>query len=637
MLSVIAGHLSNTPVNRVVFAYHLTVFFILSGYTLKAELTTESLGKRFRSLMIPYFITCAGIVVMDVVNLVVLDDITAMGTITKSVAKNLLISFMASGTRTNFGTIEIGSMIGAIWFLPAMFFAVVTAQLLLTKVPDQRNRYLIGCLLSVLSHISAQFLWLPFSIQAGIFVAPFLLLGYDLRRCNLLEKIRLPHFILCLSVFLVGIVGGLTKIYFVTTTVSDLILSTVVTLCAAGAVIYLAKKAEKCSFLGWIGRNSIYFLCVHAFDMAVMSRWFRSGLQLLGLEYTGIVKFLVRLVFALTVTALLLWKKRPAKKQQLSQRNPALDVAKGFLIALMILGHFTIDPSLRKIIYSFHMAAFIFYSGFCYRSGRPLGSYLLKILRGALIPYLVFGVFYVLLMDLGTQQELKNLLLSMSFSRAVFKTVDSIGPVYFILMLLLTKVIYTLLDKFLRREVWLFGAVLMLSMAGVGLAKLGMWLPWSLDCALYSLIFYYLGAKCKEYKFMDYFLRRPWTYFLLTPIWVYMIYQGGMEIAIRKYNHYGVVVIGAVCACVLLYQLCVYLSESLPRSMLRILCSVGESTLYILIIHRLLNSRINEFLCRWLTPGYLWHTAAMVTIQLLLGTLIALAVGQTKKHFGNRL
>ena len=634
MLSVMAGHLSNTPINRVVFAYHLTVFFILSGYTLKVDLTTEGLSKRFRSLMVPYFITCVCIVAMDTVNLVVLDGVTGMGTITKSIAKNLLISFMASGTRTNFGTIEIGSMIGAIWFLPAMFFAVITAQLLLKTISCRRSRYLTGCLLAVLSHISAQFLWLPFSIQAGIFVAPILLLGYDLRRSDLLEKLRLPQFFLCLGVFLIGIAGGLTKIYFVTTTVTDLILSSVVTLCAAGCVIFLSKKLEKSRFFGWIGRNSIYFLCIHAFDIAVMGRWFKGGLGLIGIEYTIVAKLLIRLVFAISVTSLLLlWKKRPARQHTLSQRDPALDIAKGLLISLMLLGHFTMDASLRKIIYSFHMAAFIFYSGYCYRSGRPLGQYLLKAIRSSLVPYLVFGIFYVLLMDLGTEQELKNLLFGMSFSKEKFKTIDSIGPVYFILMLLLTKVIYAVLDKLLHREVWLFGGVLVLSVAGVDLAMRGLWLPWSLDCALYSLMFYYLGAKCKEYGFMDWFLQRPWTYFLLSPIWVYMIFKGGMEIAMRRYDAYGMVIIGAVCACVLLYQLCRYLSSQMPRPIVWIFCRLGESTLYILIVHRLLNSRINDLLCRWLTPGYLWHTAAMVLTQLLLGTVISLTIAAVKRLF----
>ena len=637
MLSVMAGHLSNTPINRVVFAYHLTVFFLLSGYTLKEDLSTESLRKRFHALMTPYFITCTCITAMDVVNLLVLDGVTNMNTLTASVAKNLLRSFMASGTRTNFGALELGSMIGAIWFLPAMFFATVTAQLLLRHFPTRKGRYLAGTALAVLSHISAQFLWLPFSIQAGVFVAPFLLLGYDLRRTDWMDRLNLPHALLCLGIFLVGIAGGLTKIYFVTTTVSDLLLSTVVTLAASGVVLYLSKKLEKCRYLSWIGKNSIYFLCIHSFDIAVMGRWFQGSLALFGIGYSLPVKFLIRLVFSSALTALLLlWKKRPQKAAPtLSQRDASLDIAKGLLIALMLLGHFTIDRSLRNIIYSFHMVAFVFYSGYCFRSGRPLGQTLLRLVRAFLIPYALFGVFYIWLMDLGTGQELKNLLFSMSFSKRGFSGIDSIGPVYFILLLFLTRLLYTLLDRLIPQKPWRYAAVLTLSLLGVALGKLGLWLPWSLDCAMYCLIFYWAGALCKEHQIVESLLRRPWTYFLLSPVWVYMIYKGGMEVATRKYGTYGTVVLGALCGCILLYLLCHYLKDALPRWISRLLCLLGENTLYILMVHRLLNSRCNRLFSRWLTPGYLWHTLAMICTQLLLGVTIGLVITglkHLKKH-----
>lgn len=633
MLSVMAGHLSSTPINRVVFAYHLTVFFLLSGYTLKVDLSAEGLGKRFRSLMTPYFITCACITAMDVVNLVVLDGVTGIWPITASIAKNLLRSFMASGTRTNFGALELGSMIGAIWFLPAMFFATVTAQLLLQHIPSRKNRYLVGGGLAVLSHISAQFLWLPFSIQAGVFVAPFLLIGYDMRQFGYPEKLRLRHFFLCLAVFLLGMGAGLTKIYFVTTTVSDLFLSALVTLAASGCILYLSRKLERCPFLGWVGKNSLLFLCIHSFDMAVMGRWFKGGFALLGLGYPIYVKFLIRLIFACAVTALLLlWKKRPKKAiPSLSHRDEGLDIAKGLLIVLMLVGHFTIAPVLRKIIYSFHMAAFVFYSGYCFRSGRPLGQTVLRLIRAFLIPYAIFGLFYIWLMDLGTGQEVKNLLFGMSFVHRGFSGIDSIGPVYFILLLFLTRLVYALLDQWISHRGYLAAAVVGLSLLGVVWGRLGIWLPWSIDCALYCLIFYYLGALCREQGIVNALIRRGWPYFLLSTLWVYMIFKGSMEIAVRNYGNYSIVVLGAVSGCILLYWLCRYLSTALPRSLCRLLCLLGENTLYILMVHRLLNSRCNRLWSRWLTPGHLWHTAATICTQLLMGLLIGTVIASLKR------
>lgn len=69
MIAVIAGHMGVSEINNIVFPFHLTVFFILSGYTLKlVEIKREYLNKKFRTLMIPYFITCFCVMFMDVLN-----------------------------------------------------------------------------------------------------------------------------------------------------------------------------------------------------------------------------------------------------------------------------------------------------------------------------------------------------------------------------------------------------------------------------------------------------------------------------------------------------------------------------------------------------------------------------------------
>lgn len=68
MLSVIVGHLGISWINKIVFSYHLTVFFFLSGYTLKKNLSAENAHKRFHGLMLPYFVTCATILIMDLFN-----------------------------------------------------------------------------------------------------------------------------------------------------------------------------------------------------------------------------------------------------------------------------------------------------------------------------------------------------------------------------------------------------------------------------------------------------------------------------------------------------------------------------------------------------------------------------------------
>ncbi len=78
-------------------------------------------------------------------------------------------------------------------------------------------------------------------------------------------------------------------------------------------------------------------------------------------------------------------------------RSPGFDVLRGLLIFLVVFGHL-LEPQyseaanfLYLTIYSFHMPAFVFLSGWFSRTGT-LG----RALTGILLPYLVFQLLYLL-------------------------------------------------------------------------------------------------------------------------------------------------------------------------------------------------------------------------------------------------
>ena len=73
MLLVIIGHVSGDLEGvwdfKFVYGIHLVMFFLLSGYTLKKkEITRRFINQRFDRLMVPYFYTCAAIILTDVFN-----------------------------------------------------------------------------------------------------------------------------------------------------------------------------------------------------------------------------------------------------------------------------------------------------------------------------------------------------------------------------------------------------------------------------------------------------------------------------------------------------------------------------------------------------------------------------------------
>lgn len=639
MLCVIIGHSGISSIKTIVFSFHLTVFFILSGYTLKNDLSVESLAKRFRSLMVPYFVTCMAVTAMDVANQMLLNKVTAVKAISEVVGMDLIRSFMASGSVKTFGTVDIGTRIGAVWFLPALFFAALIAQVMIKYVDRAEKRYMILFFPVLLNCYLAKFIWLPFSVQSAVLAAPLLLLGYDMRCNGTLSRISLKNAAICASIFAVGIITKKSPVYYVSTGMPDYAQSMVCAVASSLLIIYIAKKLQKVRVLAWIGRNSLYILCIHLFEMETMNIWFPRIVHRLGLPWNHATHLAIKMIFILGMTELILWMKRERKKRKhgvkviREKRDASLDIAKAFLIILMIIGHFDIDKGLRDIIFSFHMAAFVFYSGYCFHpeKNRNIRSAIGRQIKHFLIPYALFGILYVLLTDVGIKTELNRVLLGISYSRKVFADVSSIGPVYFILLLFVTKVIYILIDHYIPDEKQRAITVFAVSLIGQYLGKYGYWLPWSVDCALYCLIFYYAGYCFKKYRVMEYFCERNYSYFLLSCIWAYMIYKGSMEIAVRDYGVYSVTILGAISACVLLYMACRYLYGIFHPWLTHGMCMIGKNTLFILIVHKLFASPIKRMVAAQFTKGHIYYAIIVVALQLAVGIGFGIAYAYIQK------
>lgn len=141
----------------------------------------------------------------------------------------------------------------------------------------------------------------------------------------------------------------------------------------------------------------------------------------------------------------------------LTQRRPGFDNLRGFLIFCVVLGHvleicppFQNKELLYRVIYSFHMGAFIFLFGY-FAKFDPR-----KILRGYLLPYVLFQILYILFLRHSLDLERK-----MQFTTP-----------YWILWYLLACIFYQLLIPFFgvgsgkRHLAYLIGSVMLALLAG---------------------------------------------------------------------------------------------------------------------------------------------------------------------------
>ncbi len=673
IICIIAGHFGMVRVDNVVYSFHVAVFFILSGYTLKQQpLKGKFLKQKFIRLMVPYFLTCLCVMLMDMVNSL-LAGRTSIFEITSVISNDLSRSFDASGYATAIGSVDIGSRIGAIWFFPALFFALIFALLLINQVRSTIWRLIIAFAMFVLACVTAEFFWLPFSIQSAMMAVFFVLLGYEMKqRPEFLERFDWKRCLCALAIFLVCLIGGRTRIFFVSGEVDDLLLSLAASLSMSMVVIYCSRRfLERVKPLAWVGRKSLLILCVHLFAIETMWDWFDALLNRLPIPNVAITRFLIQLIFAIAVAAAInqlqrlyayvreRWSAARAARGAVADgdagtgggvvsdagytsvggvflsggRDTAADIAGGILIFLMIVGFFgDLDPTFRVIIYSVNMMAFVLLSGYFFSpaSSENLKKSIVHLLKTFLIPYAVFAVVYVIMQG-GGVAAVRTVLLGISFTDRILVGQASVGPVYFILMLFVVRVIYLLLRKVVPNELWMHGICLAVSVFGAWLGVRGFWLPWSVDCALYAIIFYHLGYCFKKYKVMDFFRNNPATYFVLSVVWAFMIYCGGMELAIREYMPYGLVILGALSGSILLCMCSGYLARALPQWAGRVLRSLGQSTLYILIVVTLFDGYFYNFVARRFGAGYIYHMAAVIVLELAAGVLVWMVVSGIKR------
>ncbi len=651
ILHVILVHVSEELTGlwtfRYVFGTIVPAFFILSGYTMKKKkISREFLNDRFSRLIQPYLYTCFAVMIMDLFNCWKLNDDLSAAALTGSVAKDLLLSFMASGSVKTFGAIEIGKAIGAIWFLPALFFTILIFQFFLNQTEDDKLLGLLTSVTALTGYLTARFLFLPFSIQSGMQGSFLLWVGYEIRKYRLPGQIRWYHFVTAQIILLFGFYHGYCGYSLASANLYDLFLSVPVAL-SGFVLIYLISRADtKGTFLSYLGKISLTVLCTHLFLLNTVSPYFRIFLEGTSLEGNARVwAYIVMHVAAAILCAVIIEQLRkhlsPLHQRTLAYfagrqdtgRDFPVDIAKGIFIISIIVCYYPVAQSFRRIVFSCSTAAFVAFSGYFYRSSASVSAALKKITLTLLLPYAASAaviLFHQSLHSPHLKETFLRYLLGMSNSKNILTGVPTVGPTGFILLLFVIRLLYTALDKWTGNQLRLTIAVLCVSVLGLTLGKEGWWLPWSTDAAFCLTVFYYIGTLLRKHEILA--LAKKWniTYFLLTPVWAYMIYRGSMEISARNYGDYGVCILGAVSGIIIVYMLSVYLGANLPL-IASLLGIIGKNTLWILIVHELLSEKIHSVAALRFDPKY----APFLICSLAAKTLIGILVGESLSLFRN--
>lgn len=258
ILCIVAGHMGIEVVGDIVFTFHVPLFLIISGYFIStADCFCEFVKKKYRCLLLPYVYTSFALILLQII-------LNLLNGKNKSEILLCCIDFLkracyGSGSSFNNTLFNI-ELIGAIWFLLALFWSSLLVKILYNK----KYGVVIIIIVAIISYITSKYVWLPFDIQAGATAAVFVYIGACLKKKGIFDRINPLFFILgivcfCIEVYF-SVFLSIARNYFKYT-----IVSVIGAVLISYSVICISKMIEKMSrfkiieqYLRFCGENSMY-------------------------------------------------------------------------------------------------------------------------------------------------------------------------------------------------------------------------------------------------------------------------------------------------------------------------------------------------------------------------------------------
>lgn len=182
IILMIVGHMGwnakSIYIDNFIYAFHMPMFFIISGFFFKPKSNKECLKKILKKLITPYIVTCIIIIVYKVFEEIFYGNYNNIYNVIKQWG---IASILGSGKRQIF---NFTTTIGAIWFLLAISFSTY----FLNKVYNKKYSYIYVLLIFYIGYKTSQFVWLPFSIQSGMTGLLFMYIGCLMKKYDIFNK-----------------------------------------------------------------------------------------------------------------------------------------------------------------------------------------------------------------------------------------------------------------------------------------------------------------------------------------------------------------------------------------------------------------------------------------------------------------
>lgn len=330
----------------------------------------------------------------------------------------------------------------------------------------------------------------------------------------------------------------------------------------------------------------------------------------------------------------------------MKERLVYFDIAKFLGLMMIILGHFGV-PDINTFVYTFHVPLFFLISGYFFTPKTDYKTFIKTKFKQLIIPYFLV-MFCVIILN-----ALFSLYHHTAFTEIKYKTFDyligylygsgyinnikgyqiqTVGPIWFCLALFWD---FVLLNYLISKKHLPF-ILAVLFVIGYYSSQL-LWLPFSIQSSMTSVLFVYIGYLAKKYNIMNY----PVTIGQILPLlclWGICIGYGGRFLIVHNYSVFFITdIIAAIAACYLFVLFCRFIEENAKS--VAVMAYLGRYTLVMLCFHNIDITIMpwNEYYLTPNTDGSVVLLKLLITIFKfifpILGALWVSKVNALKKLF----
>ena len=348
-------------------------------------------------------------------------------------------------------------------------------------------------------------------------------------------------------------------------------------------------------------------------------------------------------------------KKRGSMKTERKKRVEWIDIAKGFAMILVVIGHTAFSTSkqeiLRAMIFSFHMPLFFILSGMTLSfadNWKQLMNKTVKDVKNLLIPYVVCYILSTIIGLFFAPSNITNKyyftanLLGFIYASGVPTTfgtyeVFSAGAIWFFVCLFCARLLLRLLFLLIKNNPLRIIISVLLCLCGISIGE-NQYLILSFDLALIAQLFLMIGCFLNRWRYP--FTRFPWLQLLIYGgIWSILLHHyyapldGNrlyMELAIRRMEFFPDVLISFAGT----MALCEFsvLTTKWPAAK-RFFSWIGMNSLLLLCIH---SFDYYFFPVWWDNVNFVFHSGMRILFDLLVLALYQFTVCLLKKKVRQR-